>query len=218
MIDIYQDLKGKTEDLKIWNIIPVSDMNALYRALILAQLTDENKKELIFPERENEFASLFLDYDYKMILRKYKYTDLLAVVLEHFKPESKGVYKKISKAAMLAAKYLIVFSSLDNYRLHLKKVCVDTHHLISFLETFRQETSISALHFNKACRFFQETGLLDIPFVDAKVKDYLIPLTNIEDDNVQIFKVLLEVMKKNKIHGYEINERILALDSKSCLN
>lgn len=212
MIDIYDDLLEKTKGIKIWDVVPVKDMTSLYRVLLLSQLTEENLLELDFEKNEPRFQTLFCEYDYKMILRKYQYTDLLKVVLDEFKPAFTGPYKKIVKASMLSAKYLVRYSSLDNYRAHLKKTCFDTEHMIVFLESFRHDTSLSAMHFNKACKFFQETGLLDIPYIDKKAKEYLLPLTGSADDNVALFSMLLSTMKKHRIHGYELNERIKSLE------
>lgn len=208
--EIGNNLLEKTKDLPIQELVPAKSMEDLFRLLMLAQLTKENIETLEFYKTEETFEKVFYDYDLKKIL-KGRYVDLLERVLSTFQPEKTACYKKIAKAGYQASKYLIRFSSLEDYKKQLIIKCLDDEKTLAFLLDFRFEASLAEMYFHKTCSFFQNSGLLDVPIVDKKSKDYLLPLLQIADDNVLLYKQMLSLSRFLSISCYELNQRIHVL-------
>lgn len=207
-LDIYEDILDHTEKYTKRTLKPAKTMKDIFLALTLAQLTEENIADISFLKEERRFSKVLENYDYKLILKKYKYVDLMNCVLDEFKPTRKEPYKKLSHAAYLAAKYLIRFQDFDHYRKHIALRTNSDEHTLVFLRDFRHTASLPSMFFNKTCLFFQKTGLLDIPVVNQNSKRFMMEEYNYPDNNEEIFLSLVSICHDNHIHGYELNDRL----------
>ena len=207
-LDIYEDILDHTENYRKKSLIPVKSMNELFRDLTLAQLTKENLEDIGFNKEEKRFSALLEGYDYKKILKKYKYVDLMTKILDEFKPIRKEPYKKLAKAVFASAKYLIKFPDFENYKKHLALRCNNEEHTFEFLDQFRLNASIPAMLFNKTCLFFQRSGLLDVPYVSLASKRFFMDEYNYPNNNAEIHQAMVSLAKDNHIRCYELNDRL----------
>lgn len=207
-LDIFEDILDHNEGYVKRTLQPVKTMNDVFKRLSLAQLTSENIEDISFYKEEKRFAAILENYDYKMVLKKYKYLDLMNAILDEFKPTRKEPYKKLAKAFMASAKYLIHFQDFENYKKHLALKCNNVEHTLIFLRDFRLNASLPSMFFNKTCRFFQETGLLDIPYVSDSAKRFLMEEYNYPDNNEELYLALYGISKDNHIRCYELNDRL----------
>ncbi|MFA6830260.1 MAG: hypothetical protein WCR67_06130 [Bacilli bacterium] len=206
--EIYEAILDASGQYNVPEIKPVTDLKQVFRLLVIYQLTEDNLNNLNFYKNEKEIKSVLFDYDYKLILKGKGYADFLKIVLERFNPVKTGDYKKLAMASYHAAKYLIKFSSFDNFVKHIKGRTSDPERVFDFLNEFRKESSLNSIYLVRACTFFQVSGLLNVPVPNKKSKDFLMPLCQFEDDNRLIYKTLLAISKANGISCYELNNRI----------
>ena len=207
-LDIFEDILDHNEKFRKRTLTPVKSMNEIFKQLSLAQLTKENLEDISYFKEEKRFSCILENYDYKMVLRKYKYVDLMNALLNEFKPTRKEPYKKLAKAFMSTAKYLIRFQDFNNYRKHLNLRCNNDEHTLIFLKEFRLNASLPSMYFNKTCCFFQQTGLLDVPYVNENAKRFLMDEYNYPDNNEELYISLLSIAKDNHIRCYELNDRL----------
>ena len=207
-LDLYEDILDHTENYRRKELVPVKDMNEVFLSLTLAQLTKENISDIGFEQEEKRFRMVLEDYDYKKILKKYHYVDLLGKIMDEFHPVRKEPYKKLAKAVFAAARYLIRFQDLPNYRKHLALRCNNDEHTYEFLEGFRLNASIPSMLFNKTCLFFQQSGLLDVPYVSASAKRFFMDEYNYPNNNAEIYHAMVSLAKDNHIRCHDLNDRL----------
>ncbi|MFA6624972.1 MAG: hypothetical protein WCS80_04345 [Bacilli bacterium] len=206
--EMYSDLKAATKGLKVTAIVSPSDLNGFFRILLLSEISSGVIRDIDFLKREDEFKALFMDYDPSLVYKKGRYLKVLDEVLEHFKPERKSPYKEITQAATKVARYLHTYQTLDDYKKALYLECKDDESTLQFLLDFRKTSGLESMYLAKAGYVFQNSGLLDVPVVDIKAKEYLIPLFDLPNNNVILYKKMLMIAKKNEITCHELNLRI----------
>lgn len=209
--EFYEDLLEKTKNVTIQPLYVVKDLSKLLRLLVIAQLTDENLKDLAFFSNEKPIKELLRNYNPTEIRRVGSYTDLLYEALDLFGEEKKSLAKKLSQAAYQAAKYLSKYQNLQDYEKKLYLACVDADTTLDYLNNFRKISSLSSMYFIKTCSFFAASGLLDIPVPESDVKEVIKAAFGIEDDNKLIYQKMQRIAKTNKVSCYELTQRILAL-------
>lgn len=207
-LDIYEDILDHTENYHRKELFPVKSLNEVFLQLSLAQLTEENIQAISFEKEKARFARLLEGFDYKMILKKYQYVELMNLILDEFKPTRKEPYKKLAKAVFASAKYLIRFQDFDHYKKHLALRCNNEEHTFEFLEQFRMNASIPSMLFNKTCLFFQKTGLLDVPYVSLNAKRFFMEEYNYNNNNAEIYLAMVSLAKDNHVRCYELNDRL----------
>ena len=210
-IEIYQELLRKTQDLKIQKPQKVFDMASICYLLAESQCSSNVLNESLFYEKQDEWKSLFEGYKPNAILKNGNYQKQWEKVQEHFKPERKSPYKEMVKAILHAARFLSRFDSFETFRKEMYLICVDEKKTMEFFEEFRLYASIANMYFVKTCTFFNKTGLFDVPVVNKKCKNYLLPLIGGEDENEKIYQRILQICRVNKISCHEFQQRVEAL-------
>ncbi len=209
--EIYLDLVSKTKDLKIEKKKGMYNISELCHLLGILLVSKETLEQVEFFKHEEEFKKLFEDYYPKKILHNGQYLAQLNRVLDHFKPENPSPYKKVTQAIFLTARFFSRYDSFEAFRKEVYLSCIDEKSTLDYLKNFRKTSGLSLAYFGKTCQFFSESGLLDVPVVNKKSKDYFLPLFEIEDENDLLYKRMMSFSKKNHISCSEMNRRIEAL-------
>lgn len=209
--EILDELTKATSTLTVAPVVPVADLKALYHQLVLCQLTAENLTELDFVAKAADFKAVLFADDYKSVIKGKGYADYLKLVLDKFKPTKTGPYKKFAQIAYRSAKYLMGYPSLDSYKKHVSAgLHSGDDHGLSYLNSFRHESSLSGMFFVRTCRFFQQSGLADVPVPESAAKAYLMPRLSLPDDNGKIYLALYQLAKAGHLSCAELNQRIQA--------
>lgn len=209
--EIYLDLVSKTKDLKIEKKKGMYNISELCFLLGTLLVSKETLEQVAFSKHEEEFKKLFEDYYPKKILHNGQYLAQLNRVLDHFKPENPSPYKKVTQAIFLTARFFSRYDSFESFRKEVYLSCTDEKSTLDYLKNFRKTSGLSLAYFGKTCQFFSQSGLLDVPVVNKKSKDYFLPLFEIEDENDLLYKRMMSFAKKNHISCSEVNRRIDAL-------
>lgn len=211
-IEIYQDLLNKTKDVKIEKRKCMFNISDLCFLLSFLQVSSLTLQEVDFENHKDEFKEIFENYYPRQILHNGQYLAQLNRVLDHFKPKNPSPYKKLTQAVFLTARFFGRYDSFEAFRKEVYLSCVDEASTLSYLVNFRKLSSLSSIYFLKTCMFFEKSGLLDIPLVTKKAKEYLLPLFGIEDENEALYKKMISLCRKNNITCHELNDRIEALN------
>lgn len=209
--EIYNDLLKKTKNLKIKNVQKVTKMSDICEILSYVLVTENTLDGVDYDIQKLDFAILFECFEPKKIVGHGTYLKQLQRVLEYFKPENPSPYKNMTQAIYQTARFLSHYNSFDDFAKEVSSNCLDTASTYQYLMNFRKESSLSSLYFVKTCTFFEKTGLLDIPIVSKKAKEYLLTKFDIPDENEILFKKMISLCKENGISCHELNERILSL-------
>jgi hypothetical protein len=209
--EILDELTKTTAALVPVPVVPVKDLKELYHQLVLSQLTAENLEELDFTGKAEDFKAVLFADDYKAVIKGKGYADYLKLVLDKFKPAKTGPYKKFAQIAYRSAKYLMGYPSLDSYKKHVTSgLRSGDDHGLSYLDSFRHESSLSGMFLVRTCRFFQQSGLGDVPVPDSAAKAYLMPRLTLPDDNGKIYLALYQLAKAGHCSCAELDQRIQA--------
>lgn len=173
--------------------------NQLCQSLSYAQIRPDTLTQVRFDLHHGEFSLLFEEYDPNKILKNGSYLSQLERVLKVFKPALPSPYKKITKAVFLSARYLSSFESYDDFVAKVKEETKDERSRYLFLERFHVSSHLSSMYFNRACKFFQETSILDVPYLDKETKEKARSYFSLPDDNEKLFFALLHQAKKENI-------------------
>ncbi len=208
--EAYEELVSKTQEKKIVKPKAIADEKDLFKALILAQLSDSTKEDLGILDGKKDYSDLLDGYEYKKILKEgnyKKFHDLL--IGKAGKDIRVPALKKLAKASYETARYLEKTVDFDGFKKNLAEKTQTEEDTVSFLD--RLHVSGIGLYFNKAARFFQENALLDVPYVDDAAKDYLVSAFSLPMENQALYHKLLQIAEANQICCYELNQRIAAL-------
>lgn len=209
--EIYQDLKGKTANLKIPKRKGIFNIAELTKLLAFLQISEQTLESVSYKEHEKEFSELFEDYYPRQLLHNGQYLAQLNRVLDHFRPKNPSPYKKLTQAVFLTARFFARYDSFDSFRKEVYLECKDDSQVLRYMEDFRKKCNLSGIYFVKSCIFFEKAGFFDIPLVTKKAKDYLLPLLGIEDSNELLFGKMKAIAAANHVSCHELNMRIEAL-------
>lgn len=183
--------------------------NQICNQLSFVQLMPSTLKDVRFDLHYGEFALLFEEYDPYKIRKNGSYKDQLDRVLKVFPPVSPSAYKKITKAVFLSAKFLSSYDSVESFEKEVFEASKDEKERFQYLNDFRLKSHLSSMYFNRTCRFFQESGLLDVPYLSKEVKEKARKVFSLEDDNEKLFFALLHKAKEEKISCKERQDQLL---------
>ncbi len=209
--EFYTEVKAKTEDMSFSPMWEVDSLSSLCYYLTLVQLPEDVIKEVGFMDRER-FDEVFENFEPKKILRHGQYLSQLDYVLEAFLPENISPYKKLTQTVFLTAKMLSKYRTLDDFSKEIQEKCPekDDKKQFEFLNSFRLEYSLPNMFFNTTCLFFSKTGLLDIPYLNQRIKNVTHDNLVVGEDNYALYHILSLIIKISDDCGYEISQRIEA--------
>jgi hypothetical protein len=210
-VQFYKWVLSKTLELKIKPVVRLNSDSNYLKLLIETQLTDENLKELQWFSNQKQFKEALHSFNPMEIVKEGKYLNFLDRVLDIFEPENVSVYKKLTKIAFQSSKYIVSSGGLISLNEKIEAI-KDYDELLTFIDGFRKESGLQDMYFIKTCRFFQNSGLLDIPVPNAHAKDILIEKMSLVDDNKEIFGKLIDILDENNISGFELNQRLDAIN------
>lgn len=203
----FEEVMERSAD-KTYDLHPIKNISKLMRLLLIYQMTDENLKELTFYTNEKKIKTFLADYDPIAIRKIGSYTDLLYMGYEYFGEAKKALVKKLCHAASLAARYLSQYQTLADYKKELYLICVDEETTFDFLLNFRKISSLPSMYFLKTTAVFGESGLLDVPDLNKRVKAKMMEAFDLPDDNKAIYKRLIHIARDHQISAYELSKRI----------
>lgn len=186
----------------------INSLEDLTFFLISIQLKDDVFKDVNFKDNKAVFSDIFESYSPKAIVKNGRYLAQLNLVLDRFKPLKLLPYKKFTKTTYLTSLYLSKFNDLDAYKDYLKKNCFDEKSTLEFLKQFRINASLPSMYFLKTLKFFSNSSLLDIPYLDEDIKKILIDKLTLDNDNIELYKEILYISHKNNITISYLNDLI----------
>lgn len=198
----------RIDEFKFKNQVKVTDLKSLCKQMVLIQIPDNVLKELDFKNREKEFDEIFASFEPGKILKNGQYLSQLNRVLDYFTPTKLSPYKKITMVVGLTARSLARFETLDDFKkeIYLKNANNDEKETFDFLNTFHNEYSLPGMFFNKACLFFSMTGILDVPYLNDKIKSVLRENLQVSEENLVCFHTVRKLADELSITNYQMSQ------------
>lgn len=216
--EFYADVLSKTDGMTFSPMWEVNDLNRLCYDLCRIQLPDDIIEQVSFEKEKMLYDEVFSGFNPKLIAKRGSYLVQLNYVLETFLPENVTPYKKLTQTVYQTAKMLSRYKNLDTFVKEVSEKCPEKEDkkTFVFLDRFRLDYALPSMFFNSTCYFFSKTGILDVPYLNQKIKNVLFSKLSLEEDNYSCFHILCLLMKISDSCGYEVSQRLEAYAETLC--